>query len=282
MRFKEAFEFYDALHRTRRRLDSEIYAALAECSREIGRNTQSREYLRAFVEMNEEHIDARVTLAKMCEEDGEVDEASGLVAEVIRLGRMDAVKRAKLRSLRAAKRRQPGATKPQNVPSTAAALKANEQSPAVSDDEEVPTPKRSKQASASTQRRQASTSRLSELASASKTNEKPSTTRASEHTTITKQSKKDSQSYNDEIQKIHQRMVTLEDSDGLPQRDTLEEWLGLAEVMTEDFRAVKSFFSGHRRFQEDQNMATASAISEMKSLAARISNSMGLSQSFCP
>ena len=239
--FQKAIEYFEALLRVRRQFDWELSSALSHCYRQVGLKNKGRERLRAFVEVNEQHIDARVALAKWCEEDGEVEEASDLVTEVIRLGRMDAVRRARLRSLRAARRRHPDIAKTSNnVPLTAAAIKANEQS------------------------------------SMSIAQQLNLVIGADGQTPMPKRSKKRAQSFNDDIQEMHIRMKALEDSGALEEPEALDDWLTIAEVMTEDFRAMRSFYSGHSRFEEDQNLATACAISEMKSLASRISNSMTL------
>ncbi|KAL9065908.1 MAG: hypothetical protein Q9157_007316 [Trypethelium eluteriae] len=234
--FAEAIEYYEALLSTRKRQDWQIYSPLVESYRQIGKKIESRKRLRSFVDVNQEHIDARVTLAKICEEDGEIGEASRLIAEVIRLGRMDAVRRARLRSLRAVRRRHPEILKPQSIPLTIAAVQANEQADAA---------------------------KMAEQGFASK---------ASGLAPIAKQPKRKAESYNDDIQEMYQKMKTLEESEALADTDALEEWLAIAEVMTEDFRAMKPFYQGGTRFDEGANLATGSAISEMKSMASRISS----------
>ena len=238
LRFKEAIQYYEVLIQMRRRQDWEAYSALAICYRNIGSHAKSRQSLRAFISVNEEHIDARVTLGKWCEEDGKVDEASQLVAEVIRLSRMEILRRAKLRSLRAVKRRHPHIMDTPSVPLTAAAIEANE------------------------------------LASLAAVDSRTSAIDATERALVVGGYKTKPQSYNDDIQELHERMKTLQDSGALEEPNALEEWLAIAEVMTEDFKTMKSFYLDYSRFKEDQDLATPSAISEMKALASRILSSM--------
>ncbi|KAL9085982.1 MAG: hypothetical protein Q9165_007344 [Trypethelium subeluteriae] len=233
--FTEAIEYYEALLSTGTRRNWQVYSALAESYRQIGKNIESRKRLRSFVDVDQEHIDARVTLAKMCEEDGEIEEASELITEVIRLGRMDAVKRARLRSLRALRRRHPEILKRQSIPLTAAAIQANDQ------------------------------------ADAAKMTEQAFVSKANALAPLVKQPKRKPESYNDDIQEMYQKMKTLEESEALADTDALEDWLAIAEVMTEDFRAMRPFYQGQTRLDEGVNLATGSAISEMKSLASRIS-----------
>ncbi|KAI9666309.1 MAG: transcription factor TFIIIC subunit tfc4 [Bathelium mastoideum] len=238
----EAITYYEALLRAPRQQDWKLYVALAECYREVGRKIKSRECLRDFIAVNEQHMDIRVILARWCEEDGEPDEASELIAEVIRLARKDSVRRARLRALRAAIKRRPDLAKPPGIPLTAAAIEANEQASTVTAEQTASAPKDIEMAFPP------------------------------------KQPQRQVQTYDDDLQEMYQKLKDIENSGALAEPEALEDWLTIAEVMTEDFRAMKMFYRDGTRFEDDQNLATASAISEMKALALRMSHRSSTNQ----
>ncbi|KAI5239687.1 TPR-like protein [Aureobasidium subglaciale] len=94
--YAEAILFYEPIRSVPEACDHEYYMKLADCYMMFSRNSDAESCWKFIVDNDPEDIKSRIALAKLYESEQRMAEAVPLVHEVIRLGRSDAVKKAKI------------------------------------------------------------------------------------------------------------------------------------------------------------------------------------------
>ncbi|KEQ69563.1 TPR-like protein [Aureobasidium namibiae CBS 147.97] len=92
----EAITFFEPIRSVPEACDHEYYMKLADCYMMFSRNADAESCWKFIVDNDPEDIKSRIALAKLYEAEQRMAEAVPLVHEVIRLGRSDAVKKAKI------------------------------------------------------------------------------------------------------------------------------------------------------------------------------------------
>jgi general transcription factor 3C polypeptide 3 (transcription factor C subunit 4) len=92
----EAITFYEPIRSVPEACDHDYYMKLADCYMMFNRNADAESCWKFIVDNDSEDIKSRIALAKLYESEQRMAEAVPLVHEVIRLGRSDAVKKAKI------------------------------------------------------------------------------------------------------------------------------------------------------------------------------------------
>jgi general transcription factor 3C polypeptide 3 (transcription factor C subunit 4) len=94
--YAEAILFYEPIRSVPEACDHDYYMKLADCYMMFSRNADAESCWKFIVDNDPEDIKSRIALAKLYEAEQRMAEAVPLVHEVIRLGRSDAVKKAKI------------------------------------------------------------------------------------------------------------------------------------------------------------------------------------------
>jgi general transcription factor 3C polypeptide 3 (transcription factor C subunit 4) len=94
--YAEAILFYEPIRSIPEACDHEYYMKLADCYMMFSRNAEAESCWKYIVDNDPNDIKSRIALAKLYESEQRMSEAVPLVHEVIRLGRSDAVKQAKI------------------------------------------------------------------------------------------------------------------------------------------------------------------------------------------
>ncbi|KAH0298971.1 TPR-like protein, partial [Aureobasidium melanogenum] len=94
--YAEAIIFYEPIRSVPEACDHDYYMKLADCYMMFNRNADAESCWKFIVDNDPEDIKSRIALAKLYEAEQRMAEAVPLVHEVIRLGRSDAVKKAKI------------------------------------------------------------------------------------------------------------------------------------------------------------------------------------------
>ncbi|KAJ8608958.1 hypothetical protein MRB53_039397 [Persea americana] len=94
--FRHALDFYEPLERTQDALEVSAYKGMAFAHKALGDEDASVNYFERVLEVDSDDADAHIELARVLEARGDSIEAYKHVSEVIRLGKSDSARQAKL------------------------------------------------------------------------------------------------------------------------------------------------------------------------------------------
>lgn len=97
----ESLRFYEPLQQLSEYTDASFFMDMAECYRALGLSAEAKDCYQTVIHNDKDNIEARVQLAKMCEELGMSEQAVEYVHEVIALGRVEVASKPPQRSRRA-------------------------------------------------------------------------------------------------------------------------------------------------------------------------------------
>lgn len=252
---KEAIQFYEPIRSVPEACDHEFYMHLAESYLAVGQKTEAEECYKFIIDNDADDVESRVALAKFYESETRMPEAITLIHEVMRLGRSDAVRKARLN---ADKPQRPKATGRKSAiraatpdePSDDEESQPGEDGEEVDDDEEHEPVliKRKKRAPRAKAARPTARPRMNETL-----------------LTIQEQAHR--------IKTNHLLLRSSKEAADDGDEVALGDWMTAANDMLEDFRAMKVFYPGrdkHIKFTGYRKNAKTALQNEMEAMKRRL------------
>lgn len=256
--YNEAISFYEPIRSVPEACDHEYFMHLAECYMTVDRKADAEECYKFIIDNDAEDIESRIALAKFYEAEQRMAEAIPLVHEVMRLGRTDAVRKARLDVQKPQK-----ALAPRPTPDAKRARIAEPSSQALTP--ETTPEAESPRLDEDDENRPVTFGPKARRARRAKV-EKPAKPKVNEVFLNMQQ----------QAQRIKTNYLLLKTSkDGAEagDEDSMMHWMTAAQDMLEDFRGMKVFYPGrdkHVKFTGYRKSAKSALQNEMEAMKKRL------------